>query len=501
MNYGLKFRITGSYILLLTLGMVLTDIVIVTFWQKAMVRGQIDAAVKILTVAGGKNFSDLSEKRQVISNIVNENYVQVAFFRNNTFQKFPAEEKSKVLNNALQLAAITTSPVLRFEGNMWGVFNPVSRYVILAQPLAAAGFVSAAAGLVIDLKPVYQEIYRKQKLILMYILLNVMVLSVVGLFRMIKFIVKPLEHLVQMTRSYRFNEGEADFVVENEGHEFRKLAFSLNSMVRRIENDRDKLKQTVRSLSDANDQLRRTRKEIILAEKMAAVGVLSAGMAHEIGNPLGVIQGYLELLNDEKLTVQERKLFINNAIAEVARVDTLIHRLLDFAGHGEEDDGILDIKILLDQLDSMVRVHKKLKNINYSREIKLENPLFIRGGKSLLQVLLNCFLNAVDAVEAKGGNLEKTINLFCEEGIEDGRVVVIIRLADNGTGIEEEKLSSVFNPFYTTKKPGKGTGLGLSVSYSLIDALGGKIWLESSVGTGTVVHLVLPVVSPPSSTR
>jgi signal transduction histidine kinase len=472
--------------------MFLTDIVLVTFWQRSMVKYQIDSCMKVLDIAGRTIVSNPLEKNHIIFEIVDWKYVQIVFSMNNTIQIFPEKEISKLLQNAVRVAAASASPVIRFEGKMWGIFSPVSRYVVLAKPVLMSSSYPSATGILLDLEPFYRDIFQKQKLILMYMLFNVMVLTVVGLFRMIKFIVKPLENLVQMTQNYRVEES-SDFAVKNDGHEFRKLAFSLNSMVKRIENDREKLRKTVQSLSDANNKLKSTRKEIIMAEKMAAVGILSAGMAHEIGNPLGVIHGYLELLNDDNLVSEERKVFITNAIAEVGRVDHLIRRLLDFAGQAEEEEAIIDLEKLLDQVESMFLVHNKAKNIRYSRIMKCDGSLFVRGEKSLIQVLLNCFLNAVDAVELKGDNFEKTILLFCEKKFEDGAEVIKILIEDNGVGIEDGKLSLVFNPFFTTKKHGKGTGLGLSVSYSLIDALGGKIWIESRIGIGTTVHLVLPL--------
>jgi len=489
---GLKFRIISSYVILLCFGMFLTDAVVVALWQKSMVRFEVQAGLFLLENIVDKPQGSAEKIREKISAITGGNCLQSAFFYNNTFTLYQTENVGKSLRKTVRFATTSTTPVIRYYGKTWGVFSPAHRYVVVARKIRTDSSYPASIGLLYDLKPIYKSIWQKQKVVLVYMLINVMVLSVLGLFRMIESIVKPLENLVNLADEY--HGGNLDlYSPQTNGQEFRKLAFSLNSMVKRIDDDREKLKETVRSLQNTNELLNKSQKKVIASEKMATVGIFSAGMAHEIGNPLGVVQGYLELLNDDTLARKERDVFISRAVSEIDRVNQLIRQLLDFAGSADSDKEIADIEKLLSQFDSMLAAHKKMQGIDYSRTMDIDGPLFIQGRGAALQVLLNCLLNAIDAVSEKKDSVEKKIILSCHQQINDGVAGIKICIEDNGIGIESDKVSTVFDPFYTTKEVGKGTGLGLSVSYSLVKSMSGEIWITSVLAVGTIVHLFLPV--------
>ncbi len=491
MGFGLKFRITGSYIILISLGMLLTDCVVITLWQRDTVRSHVKSATSILQMVADSHPVGVVQIKQKLMLLHTENLIARAIYYNNEVTLLPPVDGHMVLRKTVRFATASTLPIVRFYGRVWGVFSPAPGYVVVAYSLRTSSSPVAIA-LLVDLKPVYGKIISDHKLALVYMLFNALILGVIGLFRMIEIILKPLERLVQLADGYS-EAGVAGFSVAEEGQQLKKLAFSLNTMVRRIEDDKGRLKETIESLEKSNKELKESKKSVVTAEKMAAVGVFSAGMAHEIGNPLGVVQGYLELLADDSLEAKERRLFVKTAVAEIDRVNSLIRQLLDFASPVENHDEEIEIEKLLCRFDAMIIGHKGVQYVDYTRIMDFEEPVYIKGGESLLQVLLNCFLNGLDAVQENKEADEKIIRLRCCLVESDKQKNIEICIEDNGIGIEEEKLTVVFDPFYTTKEPGKGTGLGLSVSYSLVEAMAGKIWVTSEVGSGTVVHILLPI--------
>jgi len=230
-------------------------------------------------------------------------------------------------------------------------------------------------------------------------------------------------------------------------------------------------------------------REMEYASKMATIGRLAAGVAHEINNPLAIINEKAGLLKDYHLgrsdPASEKVTGLADSIlASVARCSAVTHRLLGFAKRMDVSRERIQMDALLDEVLGFLGKESIYRNITISRHFP-EQPLIVESDRGQLQqVFLNVISNALEAVDDGG-----RIDLFIEQP-DEGTIAVAI--ADNGRGIAQEDLERIFEPFYTTKKIG-GTGLGLSITYGIVERLGGHITAASAAGQGTRFTITLPV--------
>ena len=180
------------------------------------------------------------------------------------------------------------------------------------------------------LEPIYQQIRDDWKIVIYYILINLIIFSSIGFFRMYRLILKPIDRLVDI--SEKFSPGtNLSFYSGNLNNEFSKLSHGLNRMIGRIRDDNKALSGTVAELEVANRELKRNETEMIRTEKLASVGRLAAGLAHEIGNPLAVLSGYIEVLRDAELPEDERLDSLQRMGRELDRISATVRDLLDFS--------------------------------------------------------------------------------------------------------------------------------------------------------------------------
>jgi two-component system NtrC family sensor kinase len=257
--------------------------------------------------------------------------------------------------------------------------------------------------------------------------------------------------------------------------------FTMRIIFKRLE-DADK------GISELNDQL-------IQSDKMAALGKMATGIAHEINNPLAIIgekAGWMrDLLFEEEF--QKSKYFkeyttsVDKIEEHVERARKITHTMLGFARRMEHRLDDVDVNHVLNQTIELLQSHAQTNNIKINKEMHPDLPIIASDQSQLQQVFLNLINNAIDAIE-KDGLIDVTTRK------DDSRIVISIK--DNGPGISKEDLQKVFDPFFTTKEAGKGTGLGLSASYNIIEKLGGTITAESKLSEGTVFKVMLPIVIP-----
>lgn len=243
-------------------------------------------------------------------------------------------------------------------------------------------------------------------------------------------------------------------------------------------------------LKNAYDELKEMQDKLIQAEKLKAIGQLASGVAHEIRNPLGIImQGalYLEQIVPEQ--EKEQRETLSMVKDSVERADKIVTQLLDFSRATKLELHPQDIGSMLE--NSLNLVKKELKNIRVAREIQAGLPKVLVDKDKLTQVFINLFMNAIHAMP-EGGKL--TIRSFIKEAsFEPQEKAVVVEVEDTGTGISEENMKKIFNPFFTTKGKGKGTGLGLSVTQNIILMHKGLIEIKSEVNKGTKVIITLRV--------
>ncbi len=243
---------------------------------------------------------------------------------------------------------------------------------------------------------------------------------------------------------------------------------------------------------NAEQALRESEQLLLQAHKMEAIGRLAAGIAHEINNPLaiinekaGLIKDFLEFSGDFEQSKEKFLTLISGIFESVGRCRTITHRLLGFSRRMEVSYDKIDLNDTVQEVIEFIEKEVLYKNVRLEKHLRKDIPRIISDKGQLQQVFLNMLNNAVDAVD-KGGIIEVTTDIKDKDTVE-------VLIKDNGHGIPEHTLNHIFEPFYTTKEKGKGTGLGLSISYGIIRKLGGTILVRSQVDRGTTFTIEIPI--------
>jgi two-component system NtrC family sensor kinase len=412
------------------------------------------------------------------------------------------------LRACVHLALKTGHQEICFSGRIWGVFWLQDHHLMVTNPHFKGGVVDGALGVAASLEDLYQTERRSQKIFLIYGVINVAILATIGVYRITKLYLEPLKRLAGRAEDYHEEETGMIFAVRKGDNELHQLSKSLNLMLERIAADKQKLRATVTSLEKANTELQKAQQEIIRAEKLASVGRLSAGIAHEIGNPIGIVMGYLDLLKQEDgdIDESEKRDYIRRTEEEICRINTIIRQLLDLSRPSTEGATAIHVHDVITDVSDVVRFEPKVANIDIRLNLEARNDCVTADPNQLRQVFLNLILNAVDAIASKSSNGEGRLSIRSaiakrKAGPNDpiktaeGQLLEIA-VIDNGVGITPENIADIFDPFFTTKEPGKGTGLGLSVSFMILEGLGGKISAVSKVGEGTTMLVTLPLNEP-----
>jgi signal transduction histidine kinase len=396
-------------------------------------------------------------------------------------------------------AAANDRETIRFHGRTFGIFWRQKGNATLALPLKMDGKVRAGASLQLPLHGVYESLRRTQHIVLIYVLINASLFTIFGLYRLSQIAVKPVQRLLRRAQEFESLEDDVFFADEKEDNEYSRLSKSLNRMLLRISQDKQTRQETIRSLEDANRHLARTQLEMVRAEKLASVGRLSAGIAHEIGNPIGIVKGYLALLRDTSIPPEEKLDFIHRTESEIERINVIIRQLLDFSRPSGSAKEVVGVHAILNEIGDVCRCQPMLACIRLHYELNSPRDRVYADPLQLRQVFLNLIINAADAVgnpvAAPPGRLVIRTTLVSETSDDRANRAegLQIEFIDNGPGIPEEQLLNIFDPFFTTKEPGKGTGLGLSVSFSIIESFGGSLSAANHPQGGLAMTVRLPL--------
>jgi len=245
---------------------------------------------------------------------------------------------------------------------------------------------------------------------------------------------------------------------------------------------------TIDQMADSFEKYEKNRQketqlQISQSEKLASIGRLAAGIAHEINNPLTSVLNFVHLLKQKKTNDEEDTRDLNVIIDETNRVRKIVRELLDFARQSPANKECIDINQILQQLIALITKQKEFRNIRFIENYDDKLPPFQADKNQIQQVFLNLLMNSAEAIPGEGTITISTI--YTDNNIS-------ISISDTGCGIKEENQTKIFDPFYTTKPVGKGTGLGLSVSYGIIQQYNGEIKCESKAGEGTTFTVNFP---------
>ncbi len=238
-------------------------------------------------------------------------------------------------------------------------------------------------------------------------------------------------------------------------------------------------------LFDDVTQRERMAEQMTQTEKLTSLGLLAAGVAHEVNTPLAVISNYIQMLAKQLPDNDPKQALIEKIVKQTFRASEIVNNLLNFSRTGAGELADIDLNRVVEETLSLVAHPLKTSQIKIVREFGDGLPAVRGSANKLQQVFLNLFLNARDAMPS-GGMLE------VRTGAHNGSVEV--EIADTGAGIPRELIHRIFDPFFTTKASGRGTGLGLSVTYGIIKEHAGKIDVRSTPGKGTSFHVEFPAV-------
>jgi len=344
-------------------------------------------------------------------------------------------------------------------------------------------------------------------------------------------VLEPLERIGH--HAERISEGDYHEGIPPEGvEELDRLVRSLNAMAQRLIRDQETLAANVRSLDDTNRELVETTEELVRAARMASVGTLAAGLAHEVGNPLGALVASLDGARMRAERGADPGEALTSAREEAGRIDRIVRSILDFARPGTDGTRITAIHLdsLLDRVATLLDGRGTLGGATLEWSVAAGTPPVQGRPQHLEQVLVNLIVNAVKSM---AGAPERRIWISAEPGpgrsssllarrSEDppgadythrrripaliqgtpvsGRAEdVIIRIEDSGPGIPEADLARLFDPFFTTRAPGEGTGMGLAITSRIVQELGGVIRAENREEGGARFILRFPAADSEES--
>jgi two-component system, NtrC family, sensor kinase len=264
--------------------------------------------------------------------------------------------------------------------------------------------------------------------------------------------------------------------------DIQHISATLRGLISKSVEDREKMEALIERLRATNRDLEAAQQGLIRSEKLAGVGRLATGLAHEVGNPIQILMGYVEILQRAPDTAAHSEILCRMD-QEIKRIHAILQNLLDFARPIKKHIAACDLNAVVKDCAELIKGRKGFRNFRIEYVLNPDLPPIKSEPEKIRQIVINLLFNAADAIPEAGGKI------VIRTDKQDETVEIEIR--DTGIGIPQENLEKVFDPFFTTKEPGKGTGLGLAVCLGLVESLGGKINIESSPGEGTSIKVTL----------
>ena len=392
--------------------------------------------------------------------------------------------------------------------------------VRVALPLTSRGGERLVGVAVVPLGDVRRSILRSGRVLLAFILLDAFLLVIFGSWFLSRAMVRPLDRLARAAEAIASGDLGHRVPVE-QANEIGLLGRAFNTMAGRLKASRDRIEDQVERLERANADLARAQADLLRSEKLASVGRLSAGIAHEVGNPLSAILGLADILlrtgSPAEALPGESREYVEQIRKETERIHGILRRLLDFSRPHRTQFREVDVNETIRETMRLAAPMADLQPVTVRLALDPSVAAVQADPGLLQQALLNLVMNAAQAMP-DGGTLTISTRgvLFDEDarvparragdpaerdyrsrrnagrGPRPGEPGVEIAVADTGCGIPPENLPAIFDPFFTTKELGRGTGLGLAVVHGIVDLLQGRITAASDPGKGTTLRLWLP---------
>jgi two-component system, NtrC family, sensor kinase len=361
---------------------------------------------------------------------------------------------------------------------------------------------------------------RSTAVLVLLVALDLAIFIALGAHLVHRLVLRPLAEATAVAQAIAHGDYERR-VPPGQTREIASLAATLNGLTDQLLENQARLAENVHSLNETNRRLSETQRELIQVEKMASLGRLAAGVAHEIGNPLGALMGYISIVRRRGGDAA----VVDGAEREARRIDQIVRGLLDYARPGHAPRERVDVNESIRRIVELLRAQGRIAEVEVKLDLAESLPSIDGVPNRIDQVFVNLFSNAVAAMKGAGRltvvtRLERYSpdrpaparraddppgidyshlrrlrfgSVRDPNRLEQDREVVRVIVADTGPGIPPEVIDSIFEPFFTTKEPGEGTGLGLAIVANTIAELGGRIEASSTTGGGATFNLYLPV--------
>lgn len=316
-----------------------------------------------------------------------------------------------------------------------------------------------------------------------------------------RFVSRPVQRLLLCTQ--KVARGDLNCTIPTAGNdEIGDLARSFRTMTEDLRKAREELSAWTQKLEveveNKTRDLKLAQAQLVRSEKLSSIGLLAAGVAHELNSPLMGILTYAQLVSRKIPDDSLEKKDLQVIVAQTERCATIIRQLLDFSHESPAEKKSQDVHAVLEQAIALVEHQALFHDIGIHRDFAPYLSQVLMDAGQMQQVFLNLLVNAGEAMPA-GGRVTISTRESAPLGSAAGQVRIVIH--DTGTGIAPDDIRKVFDPFFTTKEVGQGTGLGLAVSYGIIESHGGTINVESALGVGTTFTITLPTVPAAETTN
>lgn len=365
--------------------------------------------------------------------------------------------------------------------------------LLLVQPLSPGGGSVVA---VVSLNVSADELSRLARPVLIYLITSGLLLLGFGYVALTTVIVRPLEALTRATEAVAQGRLDASVPVSG-GREIAAAANAFNAMTRKLREQKERLESQLLELEQTTRQLGAAQEQLVRSAKLASVGTLAAGLAHEVGNPVSAILGLSEVLLEGGAERDEERDYVARIRNEADRVNRIIRDLLEYArssSHPDELDGPASVSEAADTAVGLMSPQKTFRLIDVQVLVEDDLPPVALGVDGLTQVLLNLLMNAADAVAGQG-EVRLRASLVEGDAVPEplSPSAVLVEVSDTGPGVPDQLLQRIFEPFFTTKEPGQGTGLGLAMVEGIVARAGGLVTARNNPDRGLTVSLYLPL--------